>query len=154
MQAMNTDSLSTSCKCSRVCVEKVTAGIIVLQTVFSAVMKHEQLNYDQFRSKGAATLSIIDFLAFCNGKRIHSTLGYQSLLQFKQEFYRNKSYRKCPVFVDHFIPQVRVRKHFCDIKHEQNILTLSNFIIMLPYNDLFNLLRREVKISQLKKNNP
>ncbi|NOT84948.1 MAG: transposase [Methylococcaceae bacterium] len=43
-------------------------------------LKHGQLNYESFRAKEAATLSIIDYLAFYNGRRTHSTLGYQSPL--------------------------------------------------------------------------
>ncbi len=33
-------------------------------------------------------LSIIDYLAFYNGKRIHSTLSYPSPLEFEREFYK------------------------------------------------------------------
>ena len=51
-------------------------------------LKHEQLNYERFRTKEAAKLSIIDYLAFYNGKRPHSTLGYQSPLEFEREFYK------------------------------------------------------------------
>ena len=36
----------------------------------------------------AAKLSIIDYLAFYNGKRMHSTLSYQSPLEFEREFYK------------------------------------------------------------------
>jgi len=46
------------------------------------------LNYEKFRTKEAAKLSIIDYLAFYNGRRIHSKLGYQSPLQFEKDFYR------------------------------------------------------------------
>jgi transposase InsO family protein len=51
-------------------------------------LKHEQLNYEKFRTKEAAKLSIIYYLAFYNGRRIHSKLGYQSPLQFEKDFYR------------------------------------------------------------------
>jgi transposase InsO family protein len=54
-------------------------------------IKHEELNYENFRTKEAAKLSIIDYLAFYNGKRTHSKLGYQSPLQFEREFYRKAS---------------------------------------------------------------
>jgi len=37
----------------------------------------KQLNYEKFRTKEAEKLSIIDYLAFYNGKRIHSKLGYK-----------------------------------------------------------------------------
>jgi len=51
-------------------------------------LKHEQLNDEQFRTKAAAKLSIIDYLAFYNGVRTHSTLNDQSPLEFEQYFYR------------------------------------------------------------------
>ena len=53
---------------------------------FFRSLKHEQLNYEKFRTKEAAKLSIIDYLAFYNGKRMHSKLGYQSPLEFEQNF--------------------------------------------------------------------
>jgi putative transposase len=55
---------------------------------FFRSLKHEQLNYEKFRTKEAAKLSVIDYLAFYNGKRAHSKLGYQSPLQFERAFYR------------------------------------------------------------------
>ena len=54
---------------------------------FFRSLKHEQLNYEKFRTQEAAKLSIIDYLAFYNGKRTHSKLDYQSPLQFEQAFY-------------------------------------------------------------------
>ena len=58
---------------------------------FFRSLKYEELNYKNFRTKEAAKLSIIDYLAFYNGKRTHSKLGYQSPLQFEREFYRKAS---------------------------------------------------------------
>lgn len=55
---------------------------------FFRSLKHEQLNYEQFRTKAAAKLSIIDYLAFYNGVRTHSILNYQTPLEFEQNFYR------------------------------------------------------------------
>ena len=55
---------------------------------FFRSLKHEQLNYERFRTKESAKLSIIDYLAFYNGKRSHSKLGYQSPLQFERDFYK------------------------------------------------------------------
>jgi putative transposase len=55
---------------------------------FFRSLKHEQLNYEKFRTKASAKLSIIDYLAFYNGKRSHSKLGYQSPLQFERDFYK------------------------------------------------------------------
>jgi putative transposase len=54
---------------------------------FFRSMKHEQLNYEKFRTKASAKLSIIDYLAFYNGSRSHSKLDYQSPLEFEREFY-------------------------------------------------------------------
>jgi hypothetical protein len=39
--------------------------------------QYEQLNYEKFKTKETAKLSIIDYLASYNGKRIHLTLSYQ-----------------------------------------------------------------------------
>lgn len=50
-----------------------------------------QLNltyYEKFKTKEEAKLSIIDYLAFCNGKHTYSKLGYQSPLEFEHVFYR------------------------------------------------------------------
>jgi putative transposase len=55
---------------------------------FFRSLKHEQLNYERFRTKEAAKLSVIDYMAFYNGKRAHSKLGYPSLLDFEGEFYK------------------------------------------------------------------
>jgi putative transposase len=55
---------------------------------FFRSLKHEQLNYERFRTKESAKLSIVDYLAFYNSKRAHSKLGYQSPLQFERDFYR------------------------------------------------------------------
>ena len=55
---------------------------------FFLSLKYEQLNYEKFKTKEKAKLSIIDYLAFYNGKRSHSKLGYQSPMQFEHIFYR------------------------------------------------------------------
>jgi len=55
---------------------------------FFRSLKHEQLNFEKLRTKSSAKLGIIDYLAFYNGKRSHSRLGYQSPLQFERDFYR------------------------------------------------------------------
>jgi transposase InsO family protein len=55
---------------------------------FFRSLKHEQLNYERFRTKEAAKMSVIDYLAFYNGKRAHSKLGYQTPLQFERNFYK------------------------------------------------------------------
>lgn len=56
---------------------------------FFRSLKHEQLNDEKFRTKDAAKLSVIDYVAFYNGKRAHSKLGYQSPLNFERAFYSN-----------------------------------------------------------------
>ena len=55
---------------------------------FFRSLKYEQLNYERFRTKEAAKLSVIDYVAFYNGKRAHSKLGFQSPLDFEWEFYK------------------------------------------------------------------
>ena len=47
---------------------------------FFRSLKHEQLNYEKFKTQAAAKWSVIDYLAFYNGRRSHSTLGYLSPL--------------------------------------------------------------------------
>ncbi|MGZ5030185.1 MAG: integrase core domain-containing protein [Methylobacter sp.] len=58
---------------------------------FFRSLKHEQLNYEKFRTKEAAKLSIIDHLAFYNGQRAYSKLDYQSPLGFEREFYKESA---------------------------------------------------------------
>ena len=55
---------------------------------FFRSLTYEQLNYEKFRTREQAKLSIIDYPAFYNGKRSHSKLGYQLLLEFERVFYR------------------------------------------------------------------
>jgi putative transposase len=45
---------------------------------FFRSLKYEQLNYEKFKTKVAAKLSVVDYLAFYNGRRSHSALGYQA----------------------------------------------------------------------------
>jgi transposase InsO family protein len=40
---------------------------------FFRSLKYEQLNYEKFTTQEAAKLSVIDYLAFYNGKRTHSS---------------------------------------------------------------------------------
>ena len=55
---------------------------------FFRSLKHEQLLYEKFKNKEAAKLSIIDYVAFYNGKRAHSKLGYHSPLEYERIFWR------------------------------------------------------------------
>lgn len=58
---------------------------------FFGSLKYEQLNYERFSYKVTAKLSIVDYIAFYNGYRMHSTLGYKSPVVFEQEFYRKSA---------------------------------------------------------------
>jgi putative transposase len=50
-------------------------------------LKYEQLNYEQFKTREAARLSVIDYFAFYNGRRSHSKLGYQTPLAYERAYY-------------------------------------------------------------------
>lgn len=50
-------------------------------------LKHEQLNYEKFATRDQAKLSVIDYLAFYNGRRSHSKLGYKTPLEFERDYY-------------------------------------------------------------------
>ncbi|HIG64285.1 MAG TPA: hypothetical protein EYQ43_01630 [Methyloprofundus sp.] len=65
-------------------------GVCANRTVFRG-LKNEQLNYEKFRTKAAAKLSMIDYLAFYNGKRTHSKLDYQSPLELSVNFIEKES---------------------------------------------------------------
>lgn len=54
---------------------------------FFRSLKSEQLNYERFSRKATAKLSILDYIAFYNGQRMHSTLGYKTPIAFEREFY-------------------------------------------------------------------
>ena len=55
---------------------------------FFRSLKSEHLNYERLVTKAMAKLSIVDYIAFYNGQRIHSTLGYKTPLAFEREFYQ------------------------------------------------------------------
>ena len=54
---------------------------------FFRSLKSEHLNYERFSSKSMAKLSIVDYIAFYNGQRIHSTLGYKTPMAFERKIY-------------------------------------------------------------------
>lgn len=56
---------------------------------FFRSLKYEQLNYEKLSTQEQARLSVIDYLAFYNGRRVHSTLDYQSPIEFEREFFKN-----------------------------------------------------------------
>jgi len=59
-------------------------------------LKYEQLNYERFKTREAARLSVIDYFAFYNGRRSHSKLGYQTPLAYEQAS-QQSSLNRCPV---------------------------------------------------------
>lgn len=61
-------------------------GFGVLPRGEYALLKHET-----FRTKVAAKLSIIDYFAFYNGKRMHSKSGYQNPLEIERELYKKSA---------------------------------------------------------------
>ena len=50
-------------------------------------LKYEQLNYERFETRGQAKLSVIDYLAFYNGRRSHSKLRYKTPLEFERDYH-------------------------------------------------------------------
>ena len=51
-------------------------------------LKYEQLNYERFKTREEAKLSVIDYFAFYNGRRSHSKLGYKTPLEFERGHYK------------------------------------------------------------------
>ena len=52
---------------------------------FFRSLKHEQLHCETFKTKKATELSILDYLAYYNGKRPHSVNGYLSPIQYENK---------------------------------------------------------------------
>jgi transposase InsO family protein len=55
---------------------------------FFRSLKSEHLNYENLKTKEMAKLSIIDYIAFYNGQRLHSTLNYQSPNTIEARYYK------------------------------------------------------------------
>jgi putative transposase len=55
---------------------------------FFRSLEHEQLNYEKFSAKASAKLSIIDYLAFYNGKRSHSNTAIKPRCNMGGIFYK------------------------------------------------------------------
>ena len=55
---------------------------------FFRSLKYECLNYERLANKAMAKLCVLDYIAFYNGQRMHSTLAYKTPLAYEQEFYR------------------------------------------------------------------
>jgi putative transposase len=70
------------------CWERLPLGYNSPTEQFFRSLNHEQLNYEKFRAKASAKLSVIDYLAFYNGKHTHSNTAVNSPLQFERDFYR------------------------------------------------------------------
>lgn len=62
---------------------------------FFRSMKYESLNYQRFYKRDMAKLAIIDYLAFYNGRRIHSVLNYKTPLALEQEYYTKLHQEEC-----------------------------------------------------------
>jgi len=58
---------------------------------------HEQLNEETFKTKKTAELKTLDYIAYYNGKRLHSVNGYLSAIH-----YGNKVTNKVSCFIDHY----------------------------------------------------
>ena len=58
-------------------------------------MKYESLNDQRFATRGIARRAIIDYLAFYNGRRIHSALNYKTPLAFEQEYFTKQLKKDC-----------------------------------------------------------
>jgi transposase InsO family protein len=56
---------------------------------FFQSFKLEYINFERFRTKEAAKLSIIDYLAFYNGKRLHSNTAINPRSNMNGNFIRN-----------------------------------------------------------------
>lgn len=54
---------------------------------FFRSLKYEFLNYEQLANLEDTKYKILDYLAFYNGSRIHSYLGYKTPINFEQDFY-------------------------------------------------------------------
>ena len=55
---------------------------------FFRSLKSEHLSYENLKTKDMAKLSIIDYIAFYNGQRLHSTLNYQSPNAAESAYYK------------------------------------------------------------------
>lgn len=54
---------------------------------FFRSLKSEHLNGERLSSKAMAQFSLVDYIAFYNGQRMHSALGYETPLAFESAFY-------------------------------------------------------------------
>lgn len=55
---------------------------------FFRSFKYEQMHYYRLKTKKDAELCILDYLAYYNSKRPHTTLGYLSPMEFEQQILR------------------------------------------------------------------
>jgi transposase InsO family protein len=52
---------------------------------FFRSLKSERLGYCRFETRRAARTEVLDYIAFYNGLRLHSTLGYVSPIDYEKE---------------------------------------------------------------------
>jgi len=56
---------------------------------FFRSLKSEHLSYESLKTRRMAKLSVIDYIAFYNGQRLHSSLNYKSPNAFEACYYQN-----------------------------------------------------------------
>lgn len=56
---------------------------------FFRILKSERLSLCRFETKSSAKIEAIDYIAFYNGLRLHSTLGDISPIAYEKERLRN-----------------------------------------------------------------
>jgi len=61
-------------------------------------LKHEQLNYEKFKTQEAAKLSVIDYLAFS----IAIDIGLSISDRIRAGILLKRCLNRCPVVVDHY----------------------------------------------------
>ena len=55
---------------------------------FFRSLKSERLSDYAFTTRKSAIMEVLDYIAYYNGIRLHSTLGYQSPMAYEKEHYK------------------------------------------------------------------